>query len=71
MTREGDAVPSPCTGLCRLDAAEVCLGCGRAIGEIVAWPGADAAARRAIRARAEARRAILARAEAHRQAGPG
>ncbi|MCK8787761.1 DUF1289 domain-containing protein [Roseomonas sp. NAR14] len=56
----GDAVPvpSPCVGHCRPDDAEVCLGCGRTIDEVAAWPKADAAERRAIRARAASRRAI-------------
>lgn len=40
---------SPCTGLCRLDAARAaCLGCGRTVAEITIWPQADAARRLAI-----------------------
>jgi putative phosphoesterase len=28
---------SPCTGVCRLDAAGICVGCGRSIEQIGAW----------------------------------
>jgi predicted Fe-S protein YdhL (DUF1289 family) len=34
---------SPCTGVCRLDPAGTCLGCGRRMNEIVEWPGASPA----------------------------
>ncbi|MCW5936416.1 MAG: DUF1289 domain-containing protein [Fimbriimonadaceae bacterium] len=30
-------IPSPCTGVCRLDPEQVCQGCGRTIAEICAW----------------------------------
>jgi predicted Fe-S protein YdhL (DUF1289 family) len=50
--------PSPCLRLCRLDG-EVCLGCGRRIDEIVAWPTASAAARHAILLMARARLAAI------------
>jgi predicted Fe-S protein YdhL (DUF1289 family) len=33
--------PSPCTGICRLDPANVCVGCGRLLDEIVEWPSAS------------------------------
>lgn len=30
---------SPCVGVCRMDSsAEFCLGCGRTLDEITAWP---------------------------------
>lgn len=61
-----DAVPSPCTSVCRMDAtlgsaAErlaggLCAGCLRTIDEIVAWGGADADRKRAILAAIDARR---------------
>jgi predicted Fe-S protein YdhL (DUF1289 family) len=48
---------SPCIGVCRLDpATQVCAGCGRTIGEIVAWPDLPESERRAIVARLEASR---------------
>jgi hypothetical protein len=50
--------PSPCLRLCRLDG-EVCLGCGRRIDEIVAWPTASAAGRHAILLMARARLAAI------------
>lgn len=30
-------VASPCIKVCILDAANVCVGCGRTIGEITQW----------------------------------
>jgi predicted Fe-S protein YdhL (DUF1289 family) len=51
-------VASPCNGTCTLNAAGVCLGCGRTGEEIAAWPGADAAQRLAIRRAARARLAL-------------
>jgi len=29
---------SPCIGICKLDRAEICIGCGRHVSEIIAWP---------------------------------
>ena len=34
-------LPSPCVGVCRLDANDYCLGCFRSIDEIREWPKAD------------------------------
>jgi predicted Fe-S protein YdhL (DUF1289 family) len=48
---------SPCIGVCALDEARVCRGCGRTIEEIAAWLHASKAEREAIRRRAAARRA--------------
>lgn len=48
-------VASPCTRRCCLDDADVCLGCGRHLDEIIAWHTADEAQRRAIVAEAAAR----------------
>lgn len=31
-------VASPCVKVCVLDARNVCVGCGRTIGEITHWP---------------------------------
>jgi uncharacterized protein len=46
---------SPCIGVCRLDpVTQVCAGCSRTIGEIVAWPDLPEAERRAIVARLRA-----------------
>jgi len=46
---------SPCTGNCKLDAQHVCVGCGRRMFEIVAWPDASDERRAQIRAAAAAR----------------
>lgn len=40
---------SPCTGTCTLDSlTRLCRGCARTIEEIMAWPTASAAEKRAI-----------------------
>lgn len=52
-----DELASPCVRNCCLDDNEVCLGCGRALAEIVGWNEAGAAERREILARAAQRRA--------------
>jgi uncharacterized protein len=43
--------PSPCTGVCRLSPDQVCLGCGRSLAEIAAWPTLAPAGKRAVLAR--------------------
>jgi predicted Fe-S protein YdhL (DUF1289 family) len=44
-----DPVPSPCVSLCQIDAdSGWCRGCLRTLDEIVAWGGADDAAKLAI-----------------------
>ena len=30
-------IPSPCTGICKLDENDICLGCFRSRGEIARW----------------------------------
>jgi predicted Fe-S protein YdhL (DUF1289 family) len=35
-----EAVPSPCSLVCTLDGDDICLGCGRTLGEITEWGGA-------------------------------
>jgi predicted Fe-S protein YdhL (DUF1289 family) len=51
-------VLSPCIGICRLDAQELCVGCRRTLDEIAEWPLATEARRREI-ARESQRRAPL------------
>lgn len=41
-------VASPCTGVCRVDGEDMCVGCGRQIPEIVEWSRAPEARRRVI-----------------------
>ncbi|MDE2220648.1 MAG: DUF1289 domain-containing protein [Gammaproteobacteria bacterium] len=49
------SVPSPCRDVCQLDAAGVCVGCGRTIAEISEWTRADSERRLQIRSAARAR----------------
>ncbi|TIH11234.1 DUF1289 domain-containing protein [Pseudomonas leptonychotis] len=48
-------VASPCRRQCCLDDQDVCLGCGRALAEILEWGTADRARKRAICLAADAR----------------
>ena len=49
-------VVSPCNSVCQLDRATAhCLGCGRTLEEIGAWPALSETERRAIMARLSAR----------------
>jgi predicted Fe-S protein YdhL (DUF1289 family) len=56
-------VASPCVRSCCLDDDDVCVGCGRALHEIVAWGTADDATRRAILERSRER--VTQRAQRH------
>lgn len=58
MSRDNRAaVPSPCTGTCRLDpAGAICLGCRRTLAEIAAWRDLDDAQKRAVLAQLPRRR---------------
>lgn len=52
---QGD-VASPCVKRCELDEARgICLGCGRSLAEIAAWPTASPALRAVIVAAARQR----------------
>ena len=35
------AIPSPCTGVCTIDAEGLCMGCHRNLAEIAHWAGMD------------------------------
>lgn len=65
MADQAAHVESPCVRNCCLDDDDVCLGCGRALSEIVRWNEAGDDERRTIlensRKRLEARQARLAR----------
>ena len=41
-------IESPCTGICKLDERQLCIGCLRSIDEIITWPSADREARERI-----------------------
>ncbi len=51
LMRAEDAVASPCTGVCALDARLLCMGCGRSMAEISAWPEMTDADKRRVMAR--------------------
>ena len=58
------SIPSPCSGVCRLDPQNgLCIGCLRSRDEIAAWRDADDATRQRILATLETRRASLSRPE--------
>jgi predicted Fe-S protein YdhL (DUF1289 family) len=46
---------SPCVRDCCLDAAEVCMGCGRSLQEILRWHAASEEERESILAAAKLR----------------
>lgn len=51
------SVPSPCTGVCRIDESSGwCAGCARTIDEIAAWGSLDDSARLAVWGRLRERR---------------
>jgi len=56
-----EEVPSPCNKICKLNAGQVCIGCGRSIDEIAIWAGASREQRLQIRAQAAARLATITR----------
>ena len=65
-------VPSPCIGVCRLDAAGgSCLGCRRSVDEIAEWPGASDARRRQILQRLAQLPDAPAAADGDGDRGPG
>lgn len=52
------SVPSPCVGVCKMDAAKGwCTGCFRTLDEIAAWGCATDAAKLAVWLRVEQRQA--------------
>jgi predicted Fe-S protein YdhL (DUF1289 family) len=59
-----DPLASPCVRNCCLDDDNVCMGCGRALAEIVQWGTASDADKKAILARSRER--LMARTAAHR-----
>lgn len=49
-------VPSPCTGVCRIEnASGHCLGCKRTMAEIVAWPSLSDQEKRVVLAKLKGR----------------
>lgn len=61
LTMQGGVPPSPCTGLCKVEAASgCCAGCYRTLDEISLWPEADGTLKQAIWRRCLLRQAALA-----------
>lgn len=61
-------VPSPCTGICRIDdASGWCRGCARTLAEIADWARLPVKGKRAVLAKLPAR---LAQADKSRQPAP-
>lgn len=60
---------SPCQGICRLEG-EVCVGCGRLLGEIAEWSQASAQRKTTICTDASARLAILEMKSTFQDANP-
>lgn len=61
MTPHPAALPrveSPCIKVCTLDAHNVCVGCGRTLGEIADWSRMSAAEQRLTCERAARRREL-------------
>jgi predicted Fe-S protein YdhL (DUF1289 family) len=54
-------VESPCIKVCVLDAASVCIGCGRTIDEIAGWSRMSSAEQLAACERAAQRREARAK----------
>jgi hypothetical protein len=50
-------VASPCTGICRVNEANICIDCERTLEEIAAWSRMDEHERQAVLGRLERERA--------------
>ena len=66
----GGDVASPCTSVCKLDADEVCIGCGRSVDEIMGWTRMGAAEKIAANRRAANRRRTMANNTGANGTGP-
>jgi hypothetical protein len=57
--KPGTTVPSPCSGVCKMDPAHGwCRGCYRTLDELAQWSQANDATKLAIWARLEQRQAL-------------
>jgi predicted Fe-S protein YdhL (DUF1289 family) len=52
-------IDSPCVRNCCLNDEDICLGCGRSLGEITRWSAAQNADKLVILAAAEERRRLI------------
>jgi predicted Fe-S protein YdhL (DUF1289 family) len=48
MGKTAPNLASPCTGVCRLDAAKFCIGCARSRDEIARWSQMNDAEKRCV-----------------------
>jgi len=53
--RHSGSIESPCVRRCTLDEADLCVGCGRMLDEILEWAAAPASRQIAIRVAAAER----------------
>jgi len=53
----GIPVASPCTGICRVNEANICMGCQRTLEEIAAWNRMEEHERQVVLDRLERERA--------------
>lgn len=53
--KAGDSPVSPCTGVCSIDAADICVGCRRSLSEIGGWSSMSAAEKLVVMDLVEAR----------------
>ena len=52
-------IDSPCVRNCCLNDEDICLGCGRSLGEITRWSAANSADKLVILAAADERRRLI------------
>jgi len=52
---QSESVASPCIRNCCLDDDNICLGCGRSLGEIIRWSNATASEKEDILTRSRRR----------------
>jgi predicted Fe-S protein YdhL (DUF1289 family) len=52
-------IDSPCVRNCCLNDEDICLGCGRSLGEITRWSAANSADKLVILTAAEERRRLI------------
>lgn len=52
-------IKSPCVQVCSLDARNICVGCGRTLGEIAEWSQASAIRKSHILGLARSRLTLL------------
>jgi predicted Fe-S protein YdhL (DUF1289 family) len=57
MSTSGSQTDSPCVKNCCLDKTDVCIGCGRAVEEIIRWGDAGEAEKQQILQAAKQRKA--------------